>query len=653
MTELKNKTATKSSKKLSIALIIFLVAYALRIAYIIEISDQPYFTAPAVDPEFHDNWAMDIAKGDLSLDEPFFRAPLYPYFLGAVYAIFGHDYFIIRIVQALIGALTSVLVYLLGKKVFSERIGIISGLIAASAWLLIYFEAELLIPVILLPIDLGLLLLLIKSRETDKNLYWWLSGLLFGLSLIARPNIGIIIPILIWLFLQKADFKLFTKRLGIFALGTIIPIIPVTYHNIRAGEFVLIATQGGVNFYIGNNANSDGSAAVFPGLGNIWRMEDVITEAETETGKTMTSSEVSGYYYKKGLEFIFHDTGKWFKLTSNKFLLFLNRVEISNNKNIYFSAKDSKILNLGMFIGFWLYGPLGIVGLLTFYRRGFKQKLLFWFVFLYSVSIIMFFVTARYKMPLVPIFIIFAVAFVDWFIEEIRAKRWNKLKMPFFFTAFMFVFINSNFLGVEKVTSDYSHFSLGNAYKKKGDLDQAKTEYLKTIEINPKYLQVHLNLGVIYYLEGDYKAAEKEFLREIEINHGFEAAFAYNNLGNVRLKQMDIDNAIWCYEKSLEIYPKYEDGLLNLSDLYADLAIMEANQDSLEMAKKYYSKALALKGDNDQYRYNFALVLGRLAEEDSAIAQIEEILRRNPGFEPARKLYQAYQERKNATGSNE
>ena len=117
----------------------------------------------------------------------------------------------------------------------------------------------------------------------------------------------------------------------------------------------------------------------------------------------------------------------------------------------------------------------------------------------------------------------------------------------------------------------------------------------------------------------------------------------------MRLKQGDIDNAIWCYEKSLEIYPKYEDGLLNLSDLYADLAIMEANQDSLEMAEKYYSKAIDLKGDNDNYKYNYALVLGRMGKEDSAIAQIKEILKRNPDYGPAKKLYQAYQDRQNST----
>ena len=300
MTKSKKILVNKIPKNLSIALLIFLTAYAIRIAYIIEISDQPYFTAPAVDPEYHDIWAMEIASGDLSRGEPFFRAPLYPYFLGAVYAVFGHDFFLSRVVQALIDAYTTVLIFLLGTIVFSRRVGIISGFTAACAWMLIYFEAEFLIPVILIPLDLGLLLYLIKANESDRRLHWWLAGLLFGLSMIARPNIGIIIPILVWLFLQKADLRKFFIRMGFFALGSIIPILPVTLHNVYNGEFVLIATQGGVNFYIGNNEKSDGSAAVFPGLGNIWRLEDTVAKAEADAGRKLSDSEVSGYYYKKG-----------------------------------------------------------------------------------------------------------------------------------------------------------------------------------------------------------------------------------------------------------------------------------------------------------------------------------------------------------------
>ena len=393
------------AKKVFIPLLIFIVAYVFRLAYIIEISDRPYFTAPAVDAEYHDQWAMDIADGEILRDEPFFRAPLYPFFLGSIYALFGHDYFAARVVQALVGSLTAVLVYMLGKRLFSRRVGTIAGLTAASTGIIVYFEGELLIPVLLMPLDLGLIIMLLKAIDEDGGTHWWASGLLFGLSAIARPNIVIIAPLLVYLFLMDKDLRRGLIRMGFFALGLILPLAPVAYHNIHSGEFVLIATQGGVNFYIGNNPESNGATSEFPGLGTIWRYEDAVVEAETEAGKTLSAAEVSGFFYEKGLRFAAGQPFSWLKLTGKKILLFMNGIEISNNKNIYFAAKDSFVLGSLMNIGFWLYGPLGILGLALFYGRNFQGRIIAWFVILYSASVVMFFITARYRMPLVPILI--------------------------------------------------------------------------------------------------------------------------------------------------------------------------------------------------------------------------------------------------------
>jgi len=508
------KPRRKSPPEIYIILLIFLTAYVIRLAYIIEISEQPYFTAPAVDAQYHDEWAMDIAAGKLYYGEPFFRAPLYPYLLGMVYYVFGHDYFIARIIQALIGAFSCMLIYFLGKKIFSKRVGIISGFAAAGAWMLIYFEGELLLPVILVPLDLGLLLSLIHTTERDDKRLWALSGLLFGLSMIARPNIGIILPLLIYLFFRKADIKTALNRAIMFLIPAIIPILPVTIHNIKAGDFVPIATQGGVNFYIGNNPESEGSAAVFPGLGNIWRYEDAVNQAESAVGRELKPSQVSDYYFKKGIHYIVSQPFDWLKLMGRKILLMFNAIEVSNNKNIYFAAKDSKILTSSKTIGFWLYAPLGILGFLIFYRRSINDKLIVWFVVLYSLSIILFFVTARYRVPLIPLLIIFGVGSVNWIIDKARSKEFKSLIVPCIVLLFLFLLVNINWTNLQKIANDYAHFSLGNAYQKKGNLTLAKQEYLKTLEYNQRYLQVHLNLGVIYYDMGDYAEAEKEFWKE-------------------------------------------------------------------------------------------------------------------------------------------
>ncbi len=633
------------SYKIPLWFIVFVVAYLARLIYVIEISDMPYFTAPAVDAEYHDNWAQDIASGDFTFDEgPFFRAPLYPFFLGAVYSVFGHNYFVIRIIQALIGAFSCVLVYLLGKRLFNHRVGAIAGFIAALSGILIYFEAELLIPVLLIPLNMGMLLMLFKARDEDRNVYWWLGGLLFGLSAIARPNILIISPLIIYFISRRIPVGQFFRRIGFVLAGFVLPLIPVTYHNLSQGEFVLIATQGGVNFYIGNNEESDGASAVFPGLNNNWRYEDAVNIAEKELGVELSQREVSGYYYGRGFEFILKEPIKWLKLMLHKFLLLINYVEISNNKNIYFAAKDSIILTVLLnYNSFWFYGSLGILGMVMFYRRGFEHRFLVWMVLLYSFSILLFFVTARYRLPLVPLFMVFAAAVIDRLIYGFQRREIRRIIVPLIAGVISMLVVGSNLPRAKKISEAYAHFSLGNAYQKQGELGLAEQEYLKTLQFDPNYVNANLNLGVIYYNRGEYEKAEELFRREIAINPGFGVAFAYNNLGNIRVRLGKLTEAIPFYETALKIYPAYEDGKINLAQTYHDAGLLQLEKGLLDTAIVYLKKAVDLFPDNPGYRYNYALVLGEMGEEEKAVEQMRKVVEIATDFEPAQRVIRAYE----------
>jgi tetratricopeptide (TPR) repeat protein len=161
---------------------------------------------------------------------------------------------------------------------------------------------------------------------------------------------------------------------------------------------------------------------------------------------------------------------------------------------------------------------------------------------------------------------------------------------------------------------------------------------LKTLEINPYYRQVHLNLGVIYYQQGDWDAAEIEFLKELQVNRGFEAAYAYNNLGNVKLRQGKIEEALANYRQALKIYPNYKDGKYNLGRTYEDLAMLKVSQDSLFLAKQYFEKALEMEVKKPIVHYNYGLVLGELGYEAEALKQMEKALELDRNFEPALKV---------------
>ena len=76
-------TSLKTSRVFHIA-IIFLLALAIRMTYLYEIHDNPFFHNLMLDEVSYDKWGQRIAAGDWLGKGVFYQDPLYPYFLGAI-----------------------------------------------------------------------------------------------------------------------------------------------------------------------------------------------------------------------------------------------------------------------------------------------------------------------------------------------------------------------------------------------------------------------------------------------------------------------------------------------------------------------------------------------------------------------------------------
>ena len=77
----------------------------------------------------YDTIGWNLARGNgFSMDAraPFnptmYREPTYPFFLSAVYKIFGHNYKAVYFFQIILFSLTCILVYFLARDIFGEKI---------------------------------------------------------------------------------------------------------------------------------------------------------------------------------------------------------------------------------------------------------------------------------------------------------------------------------------------------------------------------------------------------------------------------------------------------------------------------------------------------------------------------------------------------
>jgi tetratricopeptide (TPR) repeat protein len=593
---------------------IAVIGLALRLAFTLTMKAKwPGWDTPAIDALYHHLWAQHIASGQIFSGGPFFRAPLYPYLLAAIYAIFGIKFLTVYIIQNLLGTAAIVLTYLTARELFSKTTAYIAAGLVAINGVLIFFEAQLLLD--FLTVDFSLLIVYFLLQAHKKNSLWYYlgAGLWTSLFAITRPNILAVVPLLvIWILFQKRPFKSAIRPGLIFFTGVIILIVPVTLRNVIIGhDNVLIASQGGINFYIGNNETADGCTALLPGKGHSWQYSDAEYDAAIDLGVkpgTLKPSQVSDYYYDKAYKFIFNSPWKFVKLTIKKLYLFWNWYEISNNNSLYFITK---YIGLGFYplYLFAIIAPLGIVGAILCFWRERRYWLLPLVTFGYMATVIAYFVTDRFRLPVIPLLSItaaFAMTEVFSALKQTNYKMVIKIIAVFLFVG---IFSWSNFYNHHDSSNALAHYSLGNVFLSKGNYEKAKNEYNKALSLTARVPHAHTNLGVIAFYEQDTTTARKEF--EKEIASSGPTGKAYNNLSLLKRLGGDYLAAYALADSAIMFFPNYKDAYINR------VLAAFASKDSMRIKNSADSFVKAFPHDFAARYYN-GLYYWSIGQSDSA-----------------------------------
>ncbi len=407
-------------------LAIAFVAFVLRLVYVYQLRRSPYFASPEMDSLYNHQWGEALAKGEPFVSGPYFRPPLYPMFLGLIYRLFGTGPWAPRIAQAAIGAANCGLLFVIGRNAFGRTAGIIAGIAAALYGTLAYFDAELLSPTLIIFFTLLLVWGLLRSRSRPSAALWFVNGGFLGLSAVTRPDILIFAPVILgWIaFLHRARWR----SVGLYALcfiaGCMVSILPVSIRNYAVGrDAVLITANGGVNFYIGNNPRADGTAAIIPGDPTqlVAGYEAQVERAERAEGRSLKASEISDYYVRETFRYIEANPREAFGRMLRKLLFFWGRDEIPNDQDIAFITERYGSVTRFMPIGFWLVGPLGLLGMLLCFRRPGAHFPLWGTVCVYMAISVVFFTNARFRIAAVMALIVLGSHAAEWLYRQWRA----------------------------------------------------------------------------------------------------------------------------------------------------------------------------------------------------------------------------------------
>ena len=550
-----------------IILSLFLSALIVKLLIFFLITDPIIFNKY---PYFAEKIAQGKDIGERLLD----ISPLYLLVNLFSYYIYGTNWEALVIFQIVIGSLNGVLIFLIGEKIFGKTTGII------AAFILILYANITIIDLTLEPESLLIflnsltILLLINIKDASPSKYnyllWLVAGMLIGLSVITKPNsLLLLIGVLIWMwFVEKNVTRKFQSAL-LLLIGVAIFVAPVNARNyLKFNDFVLTTADGGKVFFHGNGPGANGMArADLPFQGFIEEgMDDPDSAhalfrktARALSGRPLEPSECSSFWFDNTLHFIKSNSAWWFSLELKKFYLFWNKYEvhdIDSNYKTYITLSKTPLINYGVI------SVLGILGLLLGLKYFRKAFLLYWIVFIYLGTTLIFFASSRYRIPAAPFMAVFAAYAVVYLWGLLKEKNYQATGI--FLSAVIILGLLTN-IPYRKEIADYNrwqnatrlHYSLGaNIFFKKGLYEKAVEELKITIAMAPDFVPAYNLLGKSCAILNNFEQAEINFRHVISLAP--DLSEGYLNLGLLYRLKGDELKADFYLKKALSLNPNNE-----------------------------------------------------------------------------------------------
>ena len=331
----------------------------------------------------------------------FGRAPGYPAFLaviGAGTTTASSAPTSVKIVQALLGALTIALLAVIALQAAGPSAGVVTAWLAAVypplVWISSYVFSESLYSLLAIATARTL-----QSSVTDARhapLRATAAGILGGAAVLVRPAMLFFLPMaLIWLFWRRAS-----RHAVALAAGSLLVIAPWTARNLRTYDrFVLVASEGGVTFWTGNHplAKGEGDLAANPEL----------KMAEIEFRRShpgLTAEQLEPLYYRDALGHIASDPIWWMGLLARK--LFFTVVPAGPSYTLHsFRYRAASLASYVLLL------PFAAAGAIRLWRSPQRPTALFLLAAASGLVCIVFFPQERFRIPVIdPVLIVCAAA---------------------------------------------------------------------------------------------------------------------------------------------------------------------------------------------------------------------------------------------------
>lgn len=364
-------------------------------------------------------------------DEFYYQPFYYAIFLPLIRWLLGDSIFSVIVIQALLGGVTVLLTGLCGSRLWNRSAGIVSAILAGLSQMLILYTPYLLIEILQSFWVILILYLALRAIERRDKLDWSLCAVALGCSILTRGNSWFFLPGL----LVAAVYSLMPHKGKIrykvlygfcvvvfFTMLSVLPQLPFMIRNSQLrGELTGPSTAGGTVLALGNTPEAPPGGRD-PGL----------PAGPMEYPPTWSAwmAEVSTVSVPRRIwQWFYEEPGAVLELTFRKLLLFWDYREIPNNVSLAFEGRQSTIFRFagsimptGVIVALAIAGML--VSLIKVIRKRSRWDLLLpiYMIMAFWGATALFYILARFRVPIIPVLAIFAGIFLVWFWECYRQR---------------------------------------------------------------------------------------------------------------------------------------------------------------------------------------------------------------------------------------
>ena len=403
-----------------------LAAVVLRIIMSVQVvSTDPFaYNPPAVtDMATYHMLSRGILNGHFP--EEFVYQPFYySIFLPAVKFLLHSEYLGPAIAQSFCVGIIVWCAGLIGAMLRSRRTGLLAAFLCAFSTMLFFY-----VPFALIEIQQAmwftlLLYFTLRAMKTGRTLHFTAAGLILSFAILSRGNAWCFLPavgIAWWTAWRRKRFS--TRRrtflTAVLCLAAIIlPQLPFAVKNTIATHSLSgPSTAGPAVLTLGNNpeAPPGGLPIPYPPTYDEWM------DHESERSVPL---RIWDWFRAQPFAFVV--------LQVEKFFLFFDSHEIPNNIQLGINAAQSGVFRVFGFIPTGLLIALALAGFFRCFRRvkAHRGELLLWlFLFLYVFAAVVFYVLARFRVPVIPFFAIGAAMFVTDLVRTVRDGKKNRRRL--------------------------------------------------------------------------------------------------------------------------------------------------------------------------------------------------------------------------------